>query len=160
MDLSHIRLAIFDFDDTLAYHLNRNYMDMFTPENAPVFLAGTYTKPENYFDEIEPCKAPEELQKLVEEMRRQGAKLYCLSGMWTSLHLKAKGSFVWKHYGEDVEMVAARDQQTKVLVVNVLKRVYDLDYSEILFVDDMEQNIEMMKELGVTAIHLNDIVRQ
>ena len=160
MDLSHIRLAIFDFDDTLAYHLNRNYMDMFTPEHVVEFQSGTYLYPERYFDEIEPCEAPQELIELVDRMRKQGAKLYCLSGMWTTLHLKAKGSFVHEHYGEDVEMIAARDQETKVLVVNVLKKVYDLDYKEILFVDDLDKNIETMKKLGITAIRVNDIVKR
>ena len=50
-------------------------------------------------------------QKSISELfntTRNNVKLYCVSGMKFSFHLKAKEYFVHKYYGNDIEVISTR----------------------------------------------------
>lgn len=148
------KLVIFDFDDTLALHLNKNYRKNRKDEE---YFRLAYLNPEIFYEEIECCKPSEILQRIVKECKKHKIKMYCISGMRFSLHQNAKEYFIKTHYDGDIEFVIARNQETKKEVIEILKNVYDCEYEDILFFDDMSENIEMMASLGIKAFDMYDI---
>ena len=48
-------------------------------------------------------------------------------------------------------------QEKKEDVIRILKKAYDLDYKNILFIDDMKENVDKMKELGVQSFHVSEV---
>lgn len=52
--------------------------------------------------------------KLISLLREKNVKIYCVSGMKFSFHLKAKEYFVHKYYGSNIEVISARNQELKI----------------------------------------------
>ena len=125
--LDNIKVAIFDFDTTLAIH-------------------------NSFYEDIEPCTKSDKLYELITFLKNKGVKLYCLSGMRFSFHLKAKQNFVNKYYGDDIEFISAKNQETKVDAVKIIGRINNCNVNEILFVDDIEENIIRLKDIGVHSL--------
>ena len=161
LDLTKIKVAIFDFDDTLAIHRDKNYSKR-RKEDYEVFLnfyKNAYLHPDTFYDEIEVCDKSDTIYKLIDILRKQGTKLYVLSGMKFSFQLKAKASFVYKYYGNDIEVIMARSQERKVDGVNVIQRINNCKLDEILFVDELEENIKRFKQMGINALMPSEVER-
>lgn len=91
INLNNIKLVIFDFDDTLAIHKDKDFSKhrRESEENFVNFYYNAYTNPDYFYDEIEPCTRSEVLYNLIDILRSKNIKIYCLSGMKFSFHLKA-----------------------------------------------------------------------
>ena len=154
LDLSKIKVAIFDFDDTLAIHRDKDYLNKrkSSEENFVNFYKNAYLNPENFYDDIEICDMSDTLYKLIDILRKQGTKIYCLSGMKFSFQLKAKENFVHKHYGNDIEFLISKSQEMKVEGIKVIRAINNCNLDEILFVDELEENIDRFKKLGINAL--------
>lgn len=153
--LKDIRLAIFDFDDTLAIHKNSDYVKTRGKDDDEYFLEA-FINPEIFYESIEPCEPSKDMMDLIYYCRLNDIKMYVLSGMRFSLHSEAKKTFVNKHYG-DIDFLMASSQEKKEDVIRILKKAYDLDYKNILFIDDMKENVDKMKELGVQSFHVSEV---
>lgn len=159
LDLNKIKVAVFDFDNTLAIHRDQEYSKK-RKEDYEAFLnfyKDAYLNPKIFYDEIEICDMSVTLYNLIDILRKQGTKLYCLSGMKFSFQLKAKENFVHKHYGNDIEVIMSKSQEMKVDGVNVLQRINNCKLDEILFIDELEENITRFKELGINAMTPNEV---
>ena len=154
LNLDQIKVAIFDFDETLALHKDKDYTKhrSATEESFAKFFIAAYTKPEGFYDDVEPCTVNEPLLRLIQDLRERGAKLYCLSGMKYSFHFEAKRAFVRAHYGDDIEMLFAASQEKKLECAKVLAKMNDCRLDEVLFVDDRRDVIELMEKNGIIAI--------
>lgn len=148
--LKYIKLAIFDFDDTLAVYKDKSYFNHRNEEDT--FYLDAYLYPDIFYDEIAGAYPPEEMKSIVALCKLNKISMYCLSGMRFTLHLEAKKQFIKKHYGENVEVIATSSQERKIDVVKVLKQIHHCDFNEILFIDDFYDNIQRMKALGIHAI--------
>ncbi len=159
IDLSHIKVAIFDFDATLAIHKDKDFSEhrKVSEENFFSFYAKAYKSPERFYDDIEPCTKSEKAYDLVNTLRKMNIKMYCLSGMKFTFHLKAKQAFVSKYYGDDIEVIATSSQELKLIGVNIIKEINNCELDEILFVDDLDEVVSMLKENGVKAINVQEI---
>lgn len=159
IDINKIKVAIFDFDDTLAIHMNKDYLRQRreSEEKRLGYYLTAYENPNNFYEDIEPCLRSESLYKLINILRNNNTKMYCLSGMKFSFHLKAKENFVHKHYGDDIEVVSAGSQELKVDGVKIIKRFNNCDFNEILFVDDIEENIVNLNNIGVKALLIDKV---
>lgn len=155
MNFDNIKIAIFDFDDTLAFHIDREYTEHRKKGNT--YWINAYKNPDIFYEELEPCIVPEQMKKLVNECRNNKIKMYCLSAMRFSLHLKAKEIFIKNNYGNDIEFFSASSQERKIDVVNLMCEIHNCKYENILFIDDMEDNILNMKNLGIYALTPNDV---
>ena len=115
IDLSSIKVAIFDFDDTLAIHKDKDYLKHRNEneENLLNYYLNAYLNPESFYETIEPCLISDSLQNLIKTFETKGVKIYCVSGMKFSFHLKAKENFVHKYYSNDIEVISARSQKLK-----------------------------------------------
>ena len=83
--------------------------------------------------------------------------MYCVSGMKFSFHLKAKEHFVHKYYGNDIEMISARNQELKIDAAKIISKINKCNLNEVLFVDDIEENIIGFKNVGIKALLPNEI---
>ena len=83
--------------------------------------------------------------------------MYCLSGMKFSFHLKAKQSFINKHYGEDIEVISTSSQELKLKGVKIIQKINNCNLDEILFIDDRQDVIELLTQSGVKGISVEDI---
>ena len=160
IDLSNIKLAVFDFDDTLAIHKDRDFMKKHFEagqENKNNYYFNAYIDPDGFYDDIEPCEKSEALNRLIMSLREKGVKMYCLSGMKFSFHLKAKQAFVDKHYGSGIEVISAASQELKLQGIRILQRVHNCELNEVLFIDDRQSVIDLLTENGVKGILISDL---
>ena len=159
IDINKIKVAIFDFDDTLAVHKDRDFLKhrSESEEKRLDYYLNAYKYPDKFYDEIEPCLKSESLFKLINILRKNNAKMYCLSGMRFSFHLKAKQTFINKYYGSDIEVISAGSQELKLDGVKIIRKYNNCNLDEILFVDDIEENIINLNSIGVKALLVNDV---
>lgn len=159
VNLNNIKLVIFDFDETLAIHKDSDFTKhrSETEESFINWYYNAYTNPEYFYDEIEPCVKSEVLYNLVSDLRSRNIKMYCLSGMKFSFHLKAKQAFVNKYYGKDIEVISTSLQELKLKGVKILQKINNCNLNEILFIDDKSDVVELLNQNGIKAINVEDI---
>lgn len=158
-NLEKIKVVIFDFDDTLAIHKNKDYCKR-RRENEDNYLGyylNAYKNPNNFYEDIEPCVMSEQLYNFIVRLRNENIKMYCLSGMKFSFHLKAKQNFINKYYGNDIEVISASSQQLKLDGVKIIQKLNNCSFDEILFIDDREDVIELLKDNGINTILVNEL---
>ena len=120
-------------------------------ENLLNYYLNAYLNPESFYETIEPCSISDSLQNLIKNFETKGVKMYCVSGMKFSFHLKAKENFVHKYYSNDIEVISARSQELKCDAVKIIKRINNCDLNEILFIDDNKENIIRFNNMGIHA---------
>ena len=159
INLDNIKVAIFDFDDTLAIHKDKNYIEHRNEneENLLNYYLSAYLNPNSFYDSIEPCDISKSIFKLITILRKNNVKLYCVSGMKFSFHFKAKENFVHKYYGNDIEMISAKNQELKVEVAKIISKINNCNLNEILFIDDIVKNINTFNKIGINALLPDDI---
>lgn len=159
INLNNIKVAVFDFDDTLAIYKDMDYIKHRNEneENLLNYYLNAYLNPNSFYESIEPCNMSKSIFKLINILRKNNVKIYCVSGMKFSFHLKAKEYFVHKYYGNDIEVISTRNQELKVDAVKIISKVNNCDLNEILFVDDIEENIINFNRIGINAFLPNDV---
>lgn len=159
INLNNIKVAIFDFDDTLAIHKDKDYIKHRNEneENLLNYYLNAYLNPNSFYESIEPCNMSKSIFKLINILRKNNVKIYCVSGMKFSFHLKAKEYFVHKYYGNDIEVISTRNQELKVDAAKIISKVNNCNLNEILFVDDIEENIINFNGIGINALLPNDV---
>ena len=159
INLSNIKVVIFDFDDTLAIHKDKDYIKHRnkSEENLFNYYLNAYLNPNSFYETIEPCNISKSILKLIAILRKNNVKMYCVSGMKFSFHFKAKENFVHKYYGNDIEMMSTKNQELKVDAVKIICKINNCNLNEVLFIDDIEKNITNFKELGINALLPNEV---
>ena len=159
IDLNNIKVAIFDFDDTLAIHKDRNYIKHRneSEENFLNYYLNAYVNPESFYESIEICSISEPILKLINILRKNNVKIYCVTGMRFSFHLKAKEYFVHKYYGNDIDVISTKNQELKIDAAKIISIMNNCNLDEILFVDDIEENIINFNNARINAILPNEV---
>lgn len=159
VDLNNIKVAVFDFDETLAIHKDKDFTKhrSESEENFTNWYYNAYRNPSNFYDEIEPCTKSEILYDLINNLREEKIKMYCLSGMKFSFHLKAKQTFVNKYYGNDIEVISTSEQDLKLKGIRIIAKINNCKLDEILFVDDNLDVVALLEKNGIKAIHIDNI---
>lgn len=152
MKLKDVKLAIFDFDDTLAIHKDKNYVEHRKKLGENNYFRKAFENPDTFYETIEPCDISKDMVNLICYLRLHNVKMYCLSGMRMSLHAEAKQHFINENYGEDIKLVSASTQEYKVDVVKILQESTGCKSNEILFIDDLQKVVDLMKEQGYMAL--------
>lgn len=159
INLENIKVVIFDFDDTLAIHKDKDY-SKHRRESEDKYLSyylNAYKNPESFYEDIEPCIKSEVLYNFITDLRSRGIKMYCLSGMKFSFHLKAKQSFINKYYGDDIEVISTASQELKTNGVKIIQKFNDCELEEILFIDDRSDVVNLLNSNGIKSILVKDI---
>ncbi len=121
------------------------------------YYLNAYQNPNSFYEDIETCIKSETLYNFIINLRSKGIKMYCLSGMNFSFNLKAKQSFINKHYGDDIEVIFTASQELKVDGVKIIQRLNDCKLEEILFIDDRQNVIDILKNNGINSILVDNI---
>ena len=81
IDLSSIKVAIFDFDDTLAIHKDKDYLKHRNEneENLLNYYLNAYLNPESFYETIEPCSISDSLQNLIKNRKWWTWSICCTS---------------------------------------------------------------------------------
>ena len=159
MDLSNIKVVIFDFDGTLAIHKDKDFVKH---RNESIdkrlnYYANAYQNPSNFYVDIEPCDRSEVLYSLIQELRNRNIKMYCLSGMKFSFHFKAKQDFINTQYGEDIELVSVGTQELKLDGIKIISKLNKYSLDEILYIEDLEDTVKFLKSNSINVINVNEI---
>ena len=159
IDLEKVKVVIFDFDDTLAIHKDKyfNIHREESEENFTSFYEKAYKYPEIFYEEIEPCSISETLLHLISELRNKNIKMFCLSGMKFSFHLKAKQSFINKHYGSDIEVITTSSQESKLPCVKIIQKICNCNLDEIIVIDDLDDTVNFLNNNGINAIKVDEL---
>lgn len=154
IDLDSIKVAIFDFDDTLAIHKDKDYRKRRNESEDYLlnYYLNGYLNPDSFYETIEPCFILDSLQKLIKFFEKQGVNMYCVSGMKFSFHLKAKEHFIHKYYSDNIEVISARSQELKADAVKIIQRINNCNLNEIMFVDDMKENVIRFNNMGIHGL--------
>lgn len=157
--LDSIKVAIFDFDGTLAIHRDKDFIKhrCKNEETYLNFYVNAYLNPETFYENIEPCDKSDSLYKVINVLRNNGSKLYCLTATKFSFPFKAKQSFINKHYGSDIEVIACYPQERKPDVVKIIRKIGNCGFDEIMFVDDSKDNVDRINDLGVRALPVDEV---
>ena len=160
VNLDNIKVVVFDFDDTLAIHKDKDYCKhrIESEDKRLGYYLNAYQNPDIFYEDIEPCVRSEVLYNFINILRNKNIKMYCLSGMKFSFHLKAKQNFINKHYGENIEVLSASTQELKLDGIKIIQKINNCNLKEILFIDDRQDVIELLNINGIKAILANDIV--
>ena len=159
INLDNIKVVIFDFDDTLAIHKDKDFCKH-RRESEDKYLGyylNAYKNPESFYETIEPCSISDSLQNLIKNFETKGVKMYCVSGMKFSFHLKAKQAFINKHYGNDIEVISSATKELKIDGVKIIQRFENCNIEEILFIDDRQDVIDLLNNNGIKSILVNNI---
>lgn len=159
INLDNFKVAIFDFDDTLAIHSDKEYLKhrSINEEAHLDYYLNAYLNQESFYDSIEKCDKSDSLYRLINDLRNKKIKLYCLTGTKFSFNIKAKENYVHKHYGDDIEIIWCYPQERKVDAVKIVKKLNNCELKEILFVDDMKDNINRLNNLGICALLIDEL---
>ena len=159
MNIDNIKVVIFDFDDTLAIHRDKDFTNHRNEneEKRLGYYLNAYQNPDTFYEVIEPCDRSEVLYRLVQELRNKNIKMYCLSGMKFSFHFKAKQNFINKYYGNDIELVSAGTQQLKLDAIKIIAKANNCSLDEILYIEDLEDTVKFLKSNGINVINVNEI---
>lgn len=155
--LNDIKLAIFDFDDTLAIHNDKKYREHREKLGKNNYYKNAFEHPDIFYDKIEPCEISENIRNLICYLGLHNVKMFCLSGMHMSLHYDAKQTFINKNYGKDIKLLSACTQERKIDVVKILQESFHCKPHEILFIDDVQMVVDLMKQQGYMAILEKDV---
>lgn len=159
VNLNNIKVAVFDFDETLAIHKDKDFTKhrSESEENFTNWYYNAYRNPNNFYEKIEPCTKSQILYDLINNLRNKKIKMYCLSGMKFSFHLKAKQTFVNKYYGNDIEVISTSEQDLKLKGIRIIAKLNNCRLDEILFIDDNLDVIALLEKNGINAVHVNNI---
>lgn len=154
IDLDSIKVAIFDFDDTLAIHKNKDYIKHRNENknNLLNYYLKAYLNPKIFYETIEPCSISDSLQNLIKIFEKKDVKMYCISAMKFSFDLKAKEYFIHKYYSDNIEVISSKSQELKGDVAKIIQRINKCNLNEILFVDDIKENIIRFNNMGIHAL--------
>lgn len=153
LDLDNIKVAIFDFDDTLAIHKNKEYKQHRNEneDNLLNYYLNAYLNPKSFYETIEPCYISKSKKNLINILEMKGIKIYCVSGMRFSFDFQAKEYFVHKYYSNNIEVISTGSQGVKKDAVKIIQRIHKCNLNEILFVDDFKENIIEFNKMGICA---------
>ena len=159
INLESTKVVIFDFDDTLAIHKDKDFCKR-RRESEDKYLEyylNAYENPSIFYEDIEPCIKSEILYNFIVKLRSKGIKMYCLSGMKFSFHLEAKQFFINKHYGDDIKIISTASQKLKIDGVKIISKYNKCKLEEILFIDDRKDVVDFLSKSGVNSILVKNI---
>ena len=149
IDLNLIKVAIFDFDETLALHKSLDYMKTTDEDMFISYYVNAYNNPENFYEVVEPCIPNEDICKLISILRNKKIKIYYVSGM--------KRHFVHKFFDKDIEVFSSGSQTAKIDATKIIAKINNCKLNEILFIDDIKKNIRKLNKSGVCSIMVDDV---
>lgn len=151
IDLSGVKVALFDFDDTLCIHRKADNFDI-----------GSYNvvmvKGEASYWDIMGSAPNKQMKAFMDKLSVDNVELGLISAtsfMCTSVN---KIEWVKRKYGYTLKNYCTGDFDSKVQIIKALISADNLSPDEILFVDDLYSNVDAVAELGVQVATPMEVV--
>lgn len=145
------KLVFFDFDGTLSEFRFNNKVG---PEEMTGGLIYNLAFNKIY-DNVRPLAT---MQAVVNELDPE--RVYILGAITLSSEIEEKKVWLAKNYPsiKKENMIFVNNADTKLEILEAYRKKLNLDYSDIVFVDDMHTTIMRAEELGFIAYHPSSFV--
>ncbi len=151
VDLSRVKVALFDFDDTLCIHRKADNFDI-ESYNVAMVKGGT-----SYWDMM--GSAPNKQMKVfMDKLSKDNVELGLISATKLSCTGTNKTEWVKRKYGYTLKNYCTGDFDSKVQIIKALITANNLSPDEVLFVDDLYSNVDAVAELGVQVATPMEVV--
>ena len=153
INLENVRLALFDFDDTLCIHKSHAHND--SKKNSIKYYSNAVKLGAGIWKNSSPSK---HMGVLLNHCKERNIRLGLISATGQSVCSKAKLEWVSNMYGLELENFCVDTAQSKVLMLTALAEVYNLNADEILLVDDYTYNLVDAANAGFQACTPMEVV--
>lgn len=145
------KLVFFDFDGTLSEY---RFLNRVGPEE----LTGEFLYKlafERIYDTIRPLATMQEVIKMLDP-----EKVYILGAITLNTEIEEKYKWLEKYYPsiKRENMIFVNNTETKLGMLEAYRQKFNLDYKDIIFVDDMHSTIQRAEEMGFIAYHPSTFV--
>ncbi len=145
------KLVFFDFDGTLSEY---RFLNRVGPEE----LTGEFLYKlafERIYDTIRPLATMQEVVKMLDP-----EKVYILGAITLNTEIEEKYKWLEKYYPsiKRENMIFVNNTTTKLGMLEAYRQKFNLDYKDIIFVDDMHSTIQSAEEMGFIAYHPSTFV--
>lgn len=151
MALDCIKVAFFDFDDTLAVWSQRKKKE-FSFEGC---LTDLIAHRHSYDDAV----VPKGMVEFVSAISEYVDKMFVLTYERCSLWKDEKKAYVDKNYPKafDDVIIAGRPED-KVMIMKAFAEAHRLKHCEVLFIDDDRETLWLARQEGFTVVNPMEIV--
>lgn len=151
MDLSRIKYAMFDFDDTLCIHTNHwSDEDKSRRWHADVLLSSDVLP--NSDNLYETCSSNRQMKAFMDLLSKEGTILGLVSAVAFVELADLKVDWVVKHYGYKLLNHCVGNIDAKVDMLIALADAFGYERSEILLVDDHPHACELAAKAGFVVM--------
>ena len=151
IDLSKVKIVLFDFDDTLCIHRKADNFDI-DSYNVAMVKGGT-----SYWDMM--GSAPNKQMKVfMNKLSEDDVELGLISATKLSCTGANKIEWVKLNYGYTLKNYCSGDFEGKVQIIKALITANNFSPDEVLFVDDLYSNIDAVAKLGVQVATPMEVV--
>lgn len=140
--LEEVKVALFDFDDTLCIHKNHASS---TEKQHRLHHASIVRKELSMYSE---CTTSKHLKAFMLECKEKGVKLGLISATPSFAFSQVKHDWVLQKYGIDLENYCVGTFEAKLDVMIAISDAYKIPRSSILLVDDYFRNNKMSADAG------------
>ena len=157
VDLSKVKVAFFDFDDTLCVHRYLNVNRPTRDEWDKAIVTGS----KDWYSNTKYCVPQPAIQAFVHTMAKNNVVCHCLT--WSELNLLegARRKFLDEHYDKIIDKIyitGSRDGKLKVMD----KYVNLLGYKpeELLLIEDHPVTIDECRKAGYSVLTVSELVME
>ena len=147
IEIERVRVAFFDFDDTLCIH--SVHKDM----GSELRTSNTY----EIFDKFG-CRVNKQMANFIDQLKEMGVEMHLVSATSDKNVVALKLEWVLRKYGVSMINSCVEDHNYKVSRIKEHCDSRGLNYDETLFVDDMYQNLCSVAAIGVQTCSPMEIV--
>lgn len=154
LDLSHIKLVVLDFDDTLCIHLHKGYV---RPSDADWDALIKYNNDDTYIDRV-PCGPNKPLRKFLNKYFNDTDKMM-LTWASSDALIRARIKFIKKYYKTDhfIDYAYVPNRNDKIEYLRMLRFGMTLLPHEILVIEDHPSTLNEARDAGFMALSTAEI---
>ena len=110
------------------------------------------------------CSAPKGMFNLINALHNNGAKIYGLTECTNSFEYNSKYNRlrecyegIFNHHGD---LISIDSRQKKVLIMQIISESFNLDPSEIMFIDDSYTEVMEAFDRGFFSVHTTEVMER
>ena len=151
VDLTNIKLAVFDFDDTLCIHPKHGYTDKDELE----------LELRVYKDETSPWSKHSKsrhMQEFINSCIEKKIHMGMMSLAPSFKHSERKIHWIKENYGVDMENYSVGNREDKLRLLKVLAQTFNIEHNKIMLVDDRSDTLNEAAKNGFVAVSPMQVV--
>ena len=142
IDLDRVKLAIFDFDDTLAIRTDHR---AFTADQVKCYHKNVVSGDITVWDS---CIVSDAMHDFITMCVNKGIRTGLMSATESYIHMTLKHDWVLLKYGVDMENFCVGRIEHKASMLEYIAQANNLSNNEILLIDDLYSTLASASNLG------------